>query len=117
MYEHRTAPLLPRHLFWRRMLRHGGAALVVVTLSLVGGTIGYHTLGDLPWVSAFENASMILGGMGPVDPIARTSGKLFASFFALYSGVVFLLVAGLLATPVLHRLLHRFHLEQSGRAK
>lgn len=99
------------------MLRHGGAALLAIAVSLAAGTVGYHALGDLAWVDAFENASMILGGMGPVDPITRTSGKLFASFYALYSGVVFLVVAGLLFTPVLHRLLHHFHLERNGRSR
>lgn len=113
MYEHRSAPLLPRHLFWRRMLRHGGMALLAVVVSLAAGTVGYHTLGKLPWVSAFENASMILAGMGPADPIDSTAGKIFASLFALYSGVIFLLVAGMLVTPAFHRLLHRFHLERS----
>lgn len=117
MYEHRSAPLLPRYLFWRRMLTHGGAALAAVTISVAGGTVGYHMLCNLPWVDAFENASMILGGMGPVDPIATTRGKLFASFFALYSGIIFLLVAGLLFTPVLHRLLHRFHLERNAPSR
>ncbi len=117
MYEHRSAPLLPRHLFIRRLLRHGGGALMALALSLAAGTMGYHVLGHLAWVDAFENASMILGGMGPVDPIATTSGKIFASLYALYSGVVFLVVAGLLFAPMLHRLLHRFHLERTEHPK
>jgi hypothetical protein len=117
MYEHRTAPLLPRHLFWRRMLRHGGMALLAVVVSLAAGTTGYHALGELPWVNAFENASMILAGMGPADPIDSNAGKIFASLFALYSGVVFLLVAGVLVTPVFHRMLHHFHLESGERSR
>ena len=115
MYERRNDPLLSRALFWRRMLVHGGAAALVITVSLAGGTIGYHVLGRLAWVDAFENASMILGGMGPVDAITSTAGKLFAAFFALYSGVVFLFVAGLMVAPVFHRLLHRFHIASGGR--
>lgn len=115
MYEHRSSPLLARALFWRRMIMHGGAAVAVIAVSLAGGTIGYHVLGSLVWVDAFENASMILGGMGPVDPIPSTAGKLFASFYALYSGVVFLFVAGLMVAPVFHRILHHFHLEKGGR--
>jgi hypothetical protein len=114
MYEHRSSPLLAARLFWRRMAQHGGAA-AIIAVSLYAGTVGYHVLGQLAWVDAFENASMILGGMGPVDPIASTAGKLFASFYALYSGVVFLIVAGLMVAPVFHRLLHRFHLEKGGR--
>lgn len=115
MYEHHSAPLLSRRQFWRRMLRHGGAAVAAIGVSLAAGTVGYHVLGNLEWVDAFENASMILGGMGPVDPIASVAGKLFASFYALYSGVFFLLIAGLLFTPVVHRLLHHFHLERTER--
>jgi len=115
MYEHRSAPLLARQLFWRRMVTHGGGATAVIAVSLYAGTVGYHVLGELAWVDAFENASMILGGMGPVDPIASTAGKLFASFYALYSGVIFLLVAGLMVAPVFHRLLHHFHLEDGRR--
>ena len=117
MYEHHSAPLLPRQFFWRRMLRHGGMALLAVVVSLAAGTVGYHALGALPWVNAFENASMILAGMGPADPIASTAGKIFASLYALYSGIVFLLVAGVLVTPVFHRMLHRFHLERSERSR
>lgn len=75
------------------MVEHGGAATAVIAVSLYASTLGYHVLGQLAWVDAFENASMILGGMGPVDPIASAGGKLFASFYALYSGVVFLFVA------------------------
>ncbi len=112
MYEHHRSPLLSARLFWRRMARHGGAALLIITASLAGGTVGYHTLGALAWVDAFENASMILGGMGPVDAMTSTEGKLFASFYALYSGVIFLLIAGLMVAPVFHRILHHFHLER-----
>lgn len=115
MYEHRSSPLIARRLFWRRMAGHVGAALIIMTLSLVVGTVGYHLLGELEWVDAFENASMILGGMGPVGEIDSTAGKLFASFYALYSGVVFLIAAGLLVAPVFHRMLHHFHLESGGR--
>lgn len=117
MYEHRTAPLLSRRRFSLRLLQHGGAALAAMIVSLAVGTVGYHILGELRWVDAFENASMILGGMGPVDPIGSTAGKLFASCYALYSGVVFLVIAGLLFAPVFHRLLHRFHLERSEHSR
>lgn len=117
MYEHHTAPLLPRRLFWRRMLQHGGAALAAMIVSLFAGTVGYHVLGELPWVDALENASMILGGMGPVDPIGSTGGKLFASGYALYSGVFFLLIAGVILAPVFHRLMHHFHLDRSEQSR
>ena len=116
LYEHRTAPLLPRHLFWRRMAQHGGAAAAIILVSLAGGMVGYHMLGSLPWIDAFLNASMILGGMGPVDAMTTSAAKLFSALFALYSGVVFLIVAGFLVAPVFHRVLHRFHLERGGRS-
>ncbi|MDP1891420.1 MAG: hypothetical protein Q8K55_11070 [Gemmatimonadaceae bacterium] len=99
------------------MLRHGGAALAAMVVSLFAGTAGYHVLGELPWVDALENASMILGGMGPVDPIRSTAGKLFASGYALYSGVFFLLIAGVLLAPVFHRLMHHFHLDRNERSR
>ncbi|MHB1096993.1 MAG: hypothetical protein ACYC3F_12555 [Gemmatimonadaceae bacterium] len=117
MYEHHTAPLLSRRLFWRRMLQHGGMALAAMIVSLFAGTVGYHLLGELPWVDALENASMILGGMGPVDPINSTAGKLFASGYALYSGVFFLLIAGVLLAPVFHRLMHHFHIDRNERSR
>jgi hypothetical protein len=117
MYEHHSVPLLPARLFWRRMLRHGGAALCVIVGSLAVGTAGYHLLGELNWLDAFENASMILGGMGPVDPIRAPSGKVFVSLYALYSGLIVLVVAGILFTPVFHRLMHHFHLERRESSK
>ncbi|MHB1312502.1 MAG: hypothetical protein ACYC3L_10855 [Gemmatimonadaceae bacterium] len=115
LYEHRSAPLLSLRLFWRRMARHGGAAALIILVSLFGGMAGYHQLGPMPWVDAFLNAAMILGGMGPVDPMTTSAGKLFSGLYALYSGVVFLLVAGILVAPVFHRMLHRFHLEREDR--
>jgi len=112
MFEHRSQPLLPLPTFLRRLARHGGLALAVVLGSLVLGIVGYHTFEGLEWIDATLNAAMILGGMGPVDiPMRTTAGKLFASFYALYSGLVILGAAGLLFAPLVHRLLHRFHLE------
>lgn len=112
MFEHRSQPLLPLPAYLRRLARHGGLALAVVLGSLVLGIVGYHTFEGLAWIDATLNAAMILGGMGPVDlPMRTTAGKLFASFYALYSGLVILGAAGLLFAPLVHRLLHRFHLE------
>jgi hypothetical protein len=78
--------------------------------------VGYHALEGLPWIDAFLNASMLLGGMGPVNPLTSYGGKLFAGLFALYCGLVVILVAGLLLTPVAHRLLHKFHAERGARS-
>ena len=110
-FERRHERLLPRHLFMRRLARWGVAAGMVLVGSLALGTCGYHVLEGLPWVDALLNASMILGGMGPVDPIRTTAGKLFASFYALYSGLAIISIAGLLLAPLVHRFLHKFHIE------
>ena len=114
MYEHRREKLLSRHKFGMRVLRSGGIALMAVAVALSIGVLGYHFVVRLPWIDALLDASMILGGMGPVNPITTTSGKLFASFYALFSGLFFIVAAGILLAPFLHRLLHRFHMEQKG---
>jgi hypothetical protein len=112
MYEHRNESLLPLHDFLRRLATHGGIALGLIAISLGIGMAGYHFLEGLSWLDALVNASMLLGGMGPVNPLQTDAGKLFASFYALYSGLIFLVVAGVLFVPVFHRLLHHFHLEE-----
>jgi hypothetical protein len=89
---------------------------MVVCAALFVGVFGYHTLEGLPWIDALLNASMILGGMGPVNELRTDAGKIFASIYALFSGLVFMIVAGILFTPILHRFLHRFHLESSEQA-
>lgn len=97
--------------FVDRMVKHGIIAGVLILMSLAMGMVGYRGFEGLGWLDAFLNASMILGGMGPVDTVKSSGGKLFAGMYALYSGLVFLVVAGLLLTPVVHRVLHRFHAE------
>jgi len=89
-------------------------AIVVVVVSLTVGICGYHFLEKLPWIDALLNASMILGGMGPVDPVKTDAGKIFASLYALYSGLAIISVAGLLLAPVVHRFLHKFHVDSGG---
>ena len=99
----------------RRFLRHLGRqalwALLLVAVSLMVGMSGFHHWGQLGWLDAFLNASMLLGGMGPVGDLGPSAGKLFAGIYALYAGLVFLIVAGLLVAPVFHRVLHLFHVE------
>jgi hypothetical protein len=109
--ERRHQPVLPSGQFILRLGRWAAIALAVVLASLTVGTCAYHFLEQLPWLEAFLNASMILGGMGPVDPLKTNAGKIFASFYALYSGLAILSVAGLLLAPVVHRFLHKFHVE------
>ncbi len=111
MFEHRNEPLLPKSAFLRRVARYAIIALGIDTGSLVIGMLGYRFLECISWVNSLLNAAMILGGMGPVSELHTTAGKLFASFYALYSGVIFIVVAGVLFGPVVHRFLHHFHLE------
>jgi hypothetical protein len=89
--------------------------IVFVIASLAVGMAGYHFTESMSWIDAFANASMILSGMGPLDPPKTTGGKLFAGFYALYSGLAVLIVAAVLLTPVFHRMLHRFHLDEEPR--
>ena len=111
MFEHRNEPLISRRHFVRRLARHGLWGLLIVGGSLGIGMIGYHALAGFSWVDSLLNASMLLGGMGPVGDLPNDAAKIFASAFALYSGIVFLVLAGLLLGPVFHRVLHRFHWE------
>ena len=113
MYEARYAPPLPSRLFARRFLLHFAASQLLVLFSLGIGMSGYMYFEHLPWRDAFVNTAMLLGGMGPVDSLKTNGGKVFAGLFALYSGLVFLVVAATLLAPVVHRILHRFHWEQA----
>lgn len=109
MYEAKTQPLLARAAFARRLALHAAMALALVVLSLGAGMAGYMLTERMSALDAFVNAAMLLGGMGPVSPLATPAGKLFAGLYALYAGLVFIVSAALILTPVLHRLLHRFH--------
>src|SRR5262245_58229187 len=111
MFERKSAPLISRRAFARRLARSGLVAAALLVVSLGIGAAGYHAFAGLPWIDALLNASMILTGMGPVNPMRTTAGKLFASGYALFSGVAFLTAVGVLLSPVLHRFLHRFHLD------
>jgi len=111
MYEHHREPLISREAFLRRVARSGGLAFAVVLAALFLGVSGYHWIEGLPWVDSILNAAMILGGMGPVAELHTTAGKLFAAAYALFSGLMFIVVAGIFFAPVLHRFLHKFHLE------
>ena len=110
MYEHHREPLCPGSYSILRFVLHCLVAAGVIATSLGMGILGYHFLEGLPWIDSLLNASMILGGMGPVNPLATTAGKLFASFYALFSGILFLVIASILMAPVVHRFLHKLHL-------
>lgn len=111
-FERHSQPLIPRHQFLIRVLRHVAAGAGVLLISLFIGVLGYHFLESLSWLDALLNASMILGGMGPVNPIVTPVGKVFASLYAIFSGMIFLVVAGVMMAPVAHRILHRLHMEE-----
>ena len=111
MYEPRTAPPVSRAVFLGRLAAHAGIAFAVVFVSLGVGMWGYSRFEHLGWRDAFLNAAMLLGGMGPVEAPVTRGGKLFAGFYALYAGLVFLVAAGIMGAPVFHRVLHQFHWE------
>ncbi len=111
MFEHSKQPLASRSEFARRMARFIALGLGIMLISLGIGVLGYHFLEGLSWLDSLLNASMLLGGMGPLAPLHTVAGKLFASFYALFAGMVVLVAVGVMVTPVLHRLLHHFHLE------
>lgn len=109
MYESKIQRPLARGIFVRRLMLHTSIALALIAFSIAIGMTGYRGLEHLSWLDAFLNAAMLLGGMGPVNPPVTDGGKLFAGIFALYAGLVFIVTAALLFTPLLHRLMHRFH--------
>jgi hypothetical protein len=107
-------PLPPPKVFFRRLLTSSAVGLALVIGSLAVGMAGYHGYEGLPWIDAFLNASMILSGMGPLLQPVTVAGKLFAGLYALYSGLAVLVIAGVIFGPVVHRFLHRFHIEAKG---
>jgi hypothetical protein len=114
-FEHRKQPLLSQQSFVKRLAFAAILSAVLLAVWTVVGMIGYHALAGLGWVDAFLNSAMIVGGMGPVDILNNQPAKVFAGFYAILSGVIFLSVFGLLIGPVFHRFLHRFHLDTEGR--
>ena len=107
--EHRHEKLLPVRAFLWRVSLYALVAIFLILGVLGIGMLGYHFLEHLSWIDAFLNASMILGGMGPVNELRTAGGKLFAGMYALFSGIFFLVIAGIIFTPLIHRLLHHFH--------
>ena len=112
MYESRHHKLIPRRQFLRRLGAHFAVAAALSVGSLLLGMAGYMYFENLPWRDAFLNAAMLLGGMGPVDAPRTPGGKLFAGLYALYAGLVFLVAVAIILAPLLHRLLHKFHLQE-----
>lgn len=117
MYEHKTEPLAPRAVYYRRIAGNTIRVLGILVIMLLIGTVGYHcsTRPLTGWLDGFHNASMILSGMGPVVTSGFTNGgKIFSSFYALFSGIIFVGAMGYIFAPGLHRIFHRLHIEQGG---
>jgi hypothetical protein len=114
MFERKHEKLAPAHVFIRRLAACAAVAGLLAAFALLTGVVGYHWLAGLGWVDSLLNASMILGGMGPVNTLTNTSAKVFASGYALFSGLVFIAVMGIILTPVAHRMLHKFHIDDGG---
>jgi ABC-type glycerol-3-phosphate transport system permease component len=112
-FENIKQPLLSRRKFARRLFNHFLVGLCLILLSLIIGVFGYHFIENFGWIDSLLNASMILGGMGPVNELHTDAGKIFASMYALFSGIIFLVTAGVLLAPLMHRLLHILHLDDS----
>ena len=114
IFEHRHQKPIPFSLFLVRQAQYLLSAFLLLAFGLGIGVIGYHEFESMSWIDSFLNAAMILGGMGPVDVLHTQAGKVFAGLYALFSGLVFLVAAGLFFSPLVHRLLHKFHFETNG---
>lgn len=111
-FEHQSEPVLPFDQFIKRIIRYTFFSFLLLGVSLGIGVAGYHYINDLPWIDALLNASMILTGMGPIDPMKNNAAKLFASFYSIFSGVVFLSTVAVFLSPVVHRFLHKLHVDE-----
>lgn len=113
-FEHKNEPLLAKNLFIKRLIKHLFLGVATIFGSLLIGVVGYHVLEGMGWIDSLLNASMILGGMGPVGELHTDAGKIFASAYALFSGIVFLVTVGIIIAPVVHRFLHSLHIDEDG---
>lgn len=111
-FEHRNDPLLPQPRFFVRLSKFFGIGMALFLFSLLLGMVGFHAFEHLSWIDAYLNASMLLGGMGPVNMPVTFAGKFFAGSYALFCGLIVIMVAGIMLAPVAHRFLHKFHLER-----
>jgi putative effector of murein hydrolase len=111
-YEHKADELAPRSVYFKRLLGSLVIALAVIVVALLIGIAGYHYLAGFNWIDSLLEASMILGGMGPVSQLPNDPAKIFASIYALFSGLVVLALMGIMLGPVVHRVLHQFHVDE-----
>ena len=112
MYEHKHEKLATPSVFVKRMLASVLIDILLIIVALTIGILGYHFIAGFDWVDSLLEASMILGGMGPINSLASSGAKLFASAYALFSGLIFIAIMGIILAPVTHRMLHRFHLDE-----
>ncbi len=112
MYEQKHEKIAPTSVFMKRMVVHIVMAALLSATALFMGIVGYHWTAGLGWVDSLLEASMILGGMGPVNPVTTTGAKIFASGYALFSGLVFIALIGIVLAPAVHRMLHKFHADE-----
>jgi hypothetical protein len=117
MNESTITPLWPRRAYFARLARNFGLGLLAISFCLGVGMAGYHFIEKLSWIDSFLNAAMILSGMGPVAPMQTNAGKIFAGCYALFSGLALISIVGLMLAPVVHRFLHRFHLDVTAGKK
>ena len=117
IYEHKTDRPLSSRAFFQRMMHHGSFVAALVGLSVIMGMSGYHWLGDKTWLDSFVNACMLLGGMGQVGDVTPTAGKVFSALFSLYGGLVFIVSLTTLLAPVMHRVIHKFHWDDTEHTK
>lgn len=115
MYESRYTKPIELKKFYKRLVNHFIFSFLLIITSLLIGMAGYHFLENLSWIDSFINASMILGGMGPIEIPQTNAGKIFAGFYALYSGIIFLVAIGITIAPILHRMFHLFHWKENGQ--
>jgi len=112
-FERRHERLAPIEVFVWRMVSSVGVGLLIIGSALVIGIVGYHWIAGFGWIDSILEASMILGGMGPVNVLPNQGAKLFASAYALFSGLIFIGVMGVVLSPVVHRLMHKFHIDKN----
>jgi hypothetical protein len=112
MFERKYEKLAPKSVFFRRMVTSALIAGALIATALFIGILGYRYIAGFAWVDALLEASMILGGMGPINPLTTTDAKLFAAGYALFSGLVFIAIMGIILAPVTHRMLHKFHIDE-----
>lgn len=117
MFEKHREPLLSKRKFIQRIARSIFTGLIIVVLGLGIGMLGYHYYEQMSWTDAFVNAAMILSGMGPLGPLKTTGGKIFAGAYAIFSGLAFILIIGVIFAPVFHRFFHKFHLDDGSNQK